>query len=155
MLNFPLLSAMQRASQILGQISAASKKSRSSGPSADTPADPILDREQIVCAAWPRAVGKKIAQHTRAAKLVRACLVVEVEDAVWQRNLFLLSRQIVTNLETALGPGVVTFVEFRILPPRREPQRAPAALRPFDESDSIADPGLRRLYRAARLKQLA
>ena len=142
---------MQRASQILGQISAASKKSRSSDP----PADPILDREQIVCAAWPRAVGKKIAQHTRAAKLVRNCLIIEVEDAIWQRNLFLLSRQIVTNLESALGPGIVTFVEFRILPPRREPHRAPAALRPFDESDHIADPGLRRLYRAARLKQLA
>ncbi len=146
---------MQRASQILGQISAASKTTRS----ANTPAGPILDREQIACASWPRAVGKKIAQHTRAAKLVRGCLVVEVEDAVWQRNLFSLSRQILANLESALGPGVVGHVEFRILPPRREPQRAAVASKaptlPFDESDHIADPGLRRLYRAARLKELA
>jgi predicted nucleic acid-binding Zn ribbon protein len=151
MLKFRLVPAMQRASQILGQISAASNKSKA--------ADPILDNEQIICAAWPRAVGRKIAQHTRAAKLVRNCLIVEVEDAMWQRNLFLLSRQIVANLESALGPGVVTFVEFRILPPRREPQRAAAASKsatlPFDESDNIADPGLRRLYRADRLKELA
>jgi predicted nucleic acid-binding Zn ribbon protein len=114
----------------------------------------LLDPGQIACAAWARAVGKKIAQYTRPAKLVRGRLIVEVEDAVWQRNLFVLTKHIVSNLEKALGPGIVTEVEFRVIPPRREPQRAETS-RPSDEADLIADPGMRRLYRAARQKELA
>jgi predicted nucleic acid-binding Zn ribbon protein len=141
---------MQRASQILGKFSAAPRKSKG--------ADPLLDPEELACAAWPRAAGKKITQHTRAAKLVRGRLVVEVEDAIWQRNLFSLSRHILSNLEKALGPGIVSDLEFRILPRRREPQRAEWSTQPAgeaDESDLIGDPGMRRLYRAARQKELA
>lgn len=132
---------MQRASQIIGHLSAASKQTKNS--------DPVLDREQIACAAWARAVGRKIAQHTRAAKLVRGRLIVEVEDAVWQRNLFTLTRHIAGNLEKAIGAGIVSEIEFRTMPPRREPQRAASSIPP-DESDAIEDPGMRRLYRSAR-----
>ena len=137
---------MQRASQIIGNLSAASKGRKGE--------DPLMDAGQIACAAWARAVGKKIAQHTRPSRLVRGRLIVEVEDAVWQRNLFTLTKHITSNLEKALGPGIVSEIEFRILPPRREPQRAAVSL-PEDESDLIADPGLRRLYRAARQKEIA
>ena len=77
------------------------------------------DAGDIVCAAWKRAVGKKIAAHSRASKLVRDKLVVEVEDWLWQRNLMGMSRQILKNLEQAVGPGIVADVEFRIMPPRR------------------------------------
>ncbi len=143
---------MQKASLIIGQISAADYHPKDS--------DPLLDPEQIACAAWPRAVGKKIEQHTRAAKLVRGRLVVEVEDVTWQRNLFTLSRHIVSNLEKALGPGIVADMEFRILPPRREPHRAVAMSGSAvpatpDEADAICDPGMRRLYRAARQRESA
>jgi hypothetical protein len=116
-----------------------------------------LSTEELVCSAWPSAVGKKIAMHTRAAKLVRTRLVVEVEDKVWQRQLFTLSRHIVGNLERALGPGLVEDVEFRIVPRRREAQRAaapvPALFR--DEADGIADPVMRSIYRASRSRALA
>jgi predicted nucleic acid-binding Zn ribbon protein len=145
---------MQRASQILGKISAAPRRSKG--------ADPLLDPEQLACAAWARAAGKKIAQHTRPAKLVRGRLVVEVEDAVWQGNLFSLSRHILSNLERALGPGMVSDLEFRIMPRRREPQRAESLAssgndvdRIVDDADDIGDPGMRRVYRAARQKELA
>ena len=137
---------MQRASQIIGGFSSAAKRVKD--------ADALLDPEQIACASWARAVGKKIAQHTRPARLVRGRLIVEVEDAVWQRNLFTLTRFITSNLEKALGPGIVTGVEFRVVPPRREPQRAETS-RPPDESDGIADPGMRRLYRVARQRESA
>ena len=53
----------------------ASKLIRGLGLPSDT-----ISPEQIACAAWASAVGKKIASHTRAAKLVRTRLVVEVED---------------------------------------------------------------------------
>jgi hypothetical protein len=32
----------------------------------------VIAPEQLCCAAWPEAVGKKIAGHTRPAKLVRS-----------------------------------------------------------------------------------
>lgn len=140
-LNFQRISPppMQRASQIIGRIS-------------KTP-QPVLDPEQVACAAWPRAVGAKLAKHTRAAKLVRGRLVVEVEDDTWKRNLFSLGRHIMGNLERAIGPGIVTDIEFRVLPRRREPQRAQTLdLSPPDEADAIEDPVLRRLYKTSRSK---
>ena len=106
--------------------------------------------------AWPRAVGKKLALNARATKLIRTRLVVEVEDAVWQRNLFTLSRQILAGLTKHVGPGVVDDLEFRVRPRRREPQRAlhstPLLI---DDADDIHDPVLRRLYKAARRRETA
>ncbi len=120
------------------------------------PGDPLTAGE-LACAAWPDAVGKRVAIHTRAARLVRTKLVVEVEDHVWQRQLFTLSRQILANLVKITGPGVVDDLEFKIIPRRRDPARAlhaaPAPL--LDEAESIADPVLRGIYRAARKKALA
>jgi len=116
------------------------------------PAESIT-AEELALAAWPEAVGKTIAAHTRAAKMVRKRMVVEVEDAVWQRQLFALTPQILRNLEKALGPGLAEEVEFRIVPRRREPQlatRAVPSAAPADESDAIADPVLRSIYRASR-----
>jgi predicted nucleic acid-binding Zn ribbon protein len=108
--------------------------------------------EELACAAWPDAVGKKVASHTRPARLVRKKLVVEVEDHTWQRQLFTLTRQILRNLERALGAELVEDLEFRIVPRRREPQRAMQAVpsMPVDEADAIEDPVLRSIYRAAR-----
>jgi len=118
-----------------------------------------LTPEEFACAAWPAAVGKRIAAHTRAARLVRTRLVVEVEDLVWQRQLFALTGQILRNLERNLGPGAVEDIEFRIVPRRIEPQvesrSADPAAAPADEADAIADPILRGLYRASRRRALA
>ncbi len=87
-----------------------------------------ISAEELACAAWPQAAGKKIAAHTRAAKLVRTRLVVEVEDHIWQRQLCALSGYILRNLEKGLGSGLVDDLEFRIVPRKREPQRAAAAI---------------------------
>ena len=107
---------------------------------------------EIACAAWPAAVGKKIAAHTRAANLVRTRLVIEVEDAVWQRQLFALSPHILRNLDRTVGPGIVDDLEFRIVPRKRDAQRAQTAVpsQPPDEAERIADPVLRSLYRLSR-----
>ncbi len=132
---------MERVSRIIGQLR--------------VPESPLTP-EQVVLSAWPRAVGKRLAVHTRAAKLVRTRLVIEVEDAVWQRNLFTLSRQILANLTRHIGPGIVDDLEFRVLPRRREPQRAlHAAPLLADDADAIEDPTLRRLYKSARRRETA
>jgi hypothetical protein len=116
-----------------------------------------LTVEELVRGAWANAVGKRVAEHTRAAKLVRTKLVVEVEDAVWQRQLFALTKQIVRNLEKSIGPGIVDDLEFKVMPRRRDAARAtisvPKAAPLFDEADAIQDPVLRDIYRAARKRE--
>jgi hypothetical protein len=117
-----------------------------------------ISPEEVACAVWPGAVGKRIAAHARAMRLVRTHLVVEVEDEIWRRQLMSLSGQILHNLEKSLGPGAVEDLEFRVVPPRRDPQRARAPLRaadPYDEANGIADPVLRSIYRASRKRALA
>jgi len=120
------------------------------------PGDTITDSD-LACAAWPQAVGKRIAAHTRAAKLVRRRLIVEVEDQIWQRQLFVLGYHIVRNLERQLGPDVVEDLEFRVVPRRREPQRAAQSTPGMnaDEADAIRDPVMRGLYKTARAKARA
>lgn len=121
------------------------------------PAETISPGE-LACTAWPLAVGKRIAGHTRASKLVRTRLVVEVEDDIWQRQLFALRPHIVSNLSKLLGGGFVEEVEFRVMPRRRGPQRAQAStgsLPLLDDANDIADPVLRNIYKASRKKALA
>lgn len=115
-----------------------------------------INAEELARAAWAEAVGKKIAGHTRAARMVRSRLVVEVEDQTWQRQLFALTPHILGNLAKNLGLGVVEDLEFRVRPRRREPGRAEQAVpRSEDEAVDIADPVLRGIYRASKKKALA
>jgi predicted nucleic acid-binding Zn ribbon protein len=97
-------------------------------------------------AAWNVAAGKKIARHTRAVALVRGSLVVEVEDQLWQRQLKTLSGYLVRNLEKALGEAMVTDIDFRPMPKRKEPQMAERAR----SSEDVLDPVLDMLYRQSR-----
>jgi hypothetical protein len=81
-----------------------------------------------------------------------------VDDAVWRRQLFTMSGMILEKIRKVLGPGIVEELEFRIAPPRRPPARETLGRKAaplFDEADRIADPALRRIYRAARKKELA
>jgi hypothetical protein len=118
----------------------------------------VITPEQLACAAWPEAVGKKIAAHTRASKLVRTRLVIEVEDHTWQKQLFALTRDILNNLDKTLGRGLVDDLEFRIVPRRREPELARVAMPALfaaDDADAIADPVLRDIYKQSRKRAQA
>jgi hypothetical protein len=121
--------------------------------------------EELACAAWPAAVGKRIAVHASAVALVRGNLVVGCEDGIWQKQLFYLKSHILRKIHEVLGDTTVTDVEFRIATPRRPPQVATRAYEQFgspltdargseteDESDGIADAGLRIIYRQSRKK---
>ena len=131
---------MERASKVIRQM----------GLPGDT-----LTAEELACAAWAGAVGKRVAERTRAVRMVRARLVVEVEDRTWQRQLFTLSGQILRNLERSIGAGVVEDLEFRVVPRKREPRRETRLAAPADEAETIADPVLRGIYRASRKRALA
>jgi predicted nucleic acid-binding Zn ribbon protein len=146
MLKYSYRRNMERASKLIGQLRLPGE---------------TITAEELACTAWAGAVGKKIAEHTRAARMVRTRLIVEVEDHIWRRQLFSLSRHILVNLAQRIGSGVVEDLEFRIVPlqadlaslRRKEPQRAAASVPGLaDDAALIADPVLRNIYRASRQK---
>ena len=108
-------------------------------------------------AAWPLAVGKTIANRTSVISLVRTRLVIQVEDKIWQRQLFTLRAQILTRLEEALGRRIVDELEFRIVVPTRKQVQSAALPQNaiVDEADDIRDPVLRGIYKSARRKATA
>jgi hypothetical protein len=110
--------------------------------------------EDVAKAAWPAAVGARIARHTEAVALVAGKLVVEVEDAVWQRQLWTLKSQILKRLVEVAGAGAPADVEFRVRA-RRRPVQAAQAAPATDEAEGIADPLLRALYRRDRKQRTA
>ncbi len=141
---------MDQASKIIGRLAGV---------------EDVISQERIACGAWKRAVGKRIAARARAVKLVRNTLIVEVEDELWRKNLWSLRYQILRNLEKAVGPEIVAELSLRVLPQRIAPQRADSGdrliLQPLDplmqtdEANGIEDPGMRRIYRAARRRETA
>jgi predicted nucleic acid-binding Zn ribbon protein len=128
---------MERAGRLIGKLK--------------LPPD-LADPESRARAAWALAAGKIIARHTRATGLVRGALVIEVEDYIWQRQLVTIKHFLVNNLASIVGDKVVTDIDFRPMPRRREPQRAETA-RPAVEG--IQDPVLELLYLQARKKESA
>jgi hypothetical protein len=124
----------------------------------------ILTDEQILQGLWPGAVGKAIARHTCKLKVVRETLVVEVEDAIWQRQLFPLSSQIVRRIQQLMGNDAIERIEFRVGIPKRQMQREEeTSVRPDqqapgscpDEAEQILDPVLKKLYRLSRKRASA
>ena len=87
------------------------------------PSRQVLSEDDLARAVWPAVVGRSIAAHTSRIKLVRATLVVEVEDGIWQQQLYRLSSQILDRLRKLTGSDSIEALEFRIAIPRRQPQR--------------------------------
>ncbi len=117
-----------------------------------------ISTEDLARAAWPAAVGKRIASHATAKCMVRDSLIVEVEDALWRKNLFQLRFQILGKLSEILGSGVVQEVEFRVPTALRRPPQPARRLNESaaaDEADGIDDPGMRIVYKQARKKASA
>ena len=116
-----------------------------------------ISTEELAVAAWSAAVGKRIASHATAKTLVRGSLIVEAEDAIWQRQLFHLRMHILAKLADVLGGGIIKDIEFRMATPRRPPQPAQQLNEPksADDADLIQDPSMRLLYKQARKKASA
>jgi hypothetical protein len=108
---------------------------------------------ELVRAAWPQAVGKRIASRARATGLAGETLIVEVDDEIWQGQLSTLRGQILEKLSQVLGRVIVTQIEFRLSVPRRLPQRASTAS--GDEAERIQDPSLRMAYKSSRRRARA
>jgi hypothetical protein len=127
-----------------------------------------LSPEQAALAAWPVAVGRKVARNSRAVSVVRGRLVVEVPDGIWQDQLRSLRHQILIRIAEDLGPEAVNDIDFRVVPPRRMPGREFLPVRgPLwetaydqtgaggDDADRIDDPVLSVIYKARRKRSTA
>lgn len=142
----PPVLGMERAARLINK----SKLSRS-----------VLSDDDLARAVWPAAVGKTIASHTVRVKIVRTTLVVEMEDAMWQKQLYPLASQILQRLRTVTGSNDIQDIEFRAAIARRQPQRAESreggTVQPVhtDEADHIQDPVLKRVYRMSRKRASA
>ena len=146
-MKLPPATTMERAGRLIGKLKFSPD---------------IADPEARARAAWSVAAGKKIAAHTRAVALVRGSLIVEVEDYIWQQQLWTLRQFLIRNLEKTLGESLVTDLDFRPMLParraplnetrRRMPQRAETAHPP---SEGIEDPVLETLYRQSKKKARA
>ena len=110
----------------------------------------LAEAETRARAAWPRAAGKRIASHARATALVRSTLVVEVGDAIWQRQLSTLRHFLLSNLARELGRDVVTEIDFRPTPKRRPPQPAMTARPTPAAVEGIEDPVMSLLYKRSQ-----
>ena len=122
----------------------------------------VFTNDDLARAVWPTAVGKSIAAHTSRLRLVRNTLVVEVEDAIWQKQLYHLTGSILERVRKVMGNDMVREIEFRIGIPRREAGRAETRERlelqnadASDEAESIRDPVLKKVYRLSRKKATA
>ena len=127
----------------------------------------IIGDDDIVRGLWPSVVGKVIARHTGKITMVRNKLVVEVEDPIWQKQLFCLSKQIVDRMQKLMGSTSVEDVEFRVTIQRKQPQRAESiaarseraigtfTARGSDEADGIQDAVLKKVYRLSRKRATA
>lgn len=68
----------------------------------------------IVFAAWSQCAGEMLRERTVPISFEKKRLVIAVEDKTWQRHLEDLSPTMIAKINSVLGHGTVTFVEFRI-----------------------------------------
>jgi hypothetical protein len=108
---------MERAGRLIAQL-----KSKSA-----------LSEGELALAAWPPAVGKRLAGKAKAVSYDSGSITVEVEDEIWRRNLAPLKNQILANLRKLTGVDLVSRIEFRLAVPRRPPVREDTAAEPIGE----------------------
>lgn len=89
----------------------------------------------LLRAAWPLAVGLRLAQRTEVLSLEGRTLIVRVPDGRWRKILHRLRREILQRLGEAAGPWAPRALGFAEAP-------APLAL-PIEAADPPESPGKR------------
>ncbi|MCJ7773806.1 MAG: DUF721 domain-containing protein, partial [Desulfobacterales bacterium] len=63
---------------------------------------------------WEDAVGQTIAENTRPAAFKGKILVVYVSSSTWMQQLQFLKKDIIANVNKALGKELIEEIKFRI-----------------------------------------
>jgi predicted nucleic acid-binding Zn ribbon protein len=69
-------------------------------------------REQRAVVDWKEIVGEKVASHSRAIRVDRGRLFVEVDSSVWAQELSLMKRRILRQVNVKAGERVIDNVHF-------------------------------------------
>jgi predicted nucleic acid-binding Zn ribbon protein len=69
-------------------------------------------REEGAVAFWEEIVGESIAKNTKAVKIYRGELLVEVKSAAWKQQIQMMKRQIISKINQRLGKGTVKQIRF-------------------------------------------
>ncbi|MGH9593444.1 MAG: DciA family protein, partial [Bryobacteraceae bacterium] len=97
---------------------------------------PGIEAPELAFAAWTAAMGERLASRAMASALVRDKLIIDVEDKVWQQQLYQLRGPIMAKLTALLGSGVVNELEFRVRGPKAEVPRRPPRRATSVQSDA-------------------
>ena len=96
-------------------------------------------RETAAVVAWNHVAGEALRQQTALISLQQHRLIVAVTDAIWRRQLESMSGQLLFRLNSLLGQGVVTFIEFQVEPSvvqsAKEGRQAEESIRPKPERE--------------------
>lgn len=128
-----------------------------------------LNREdKRLTAAWNKAVGNRIAVHTRPDKLQRDTLFVKVSDSVWMQQLHFLKQDILGKINQLLEGKTVTNIHFSLgktspLPATEDklPGAARHSLKARDKrmieenTASIADPELKDILKKVMTREIS
>jgi len=127
---------------------------------AQTGDDPEMT-EVAAKIAWSRVAGEGLRRHAVPFRLYRKTLIVSVADAIWQKQLHAMSREMVSRINHLLRRDLVNAIEFRIdpaalrlQPANEEPARDTRADQPVPKelvsaAVEISDPDLRRRFISA------
>jgi predicted nucleic acid-binding Zn ribbon protein len=69
-------------------------------------------REQRAVVDWESIVGEKVASHSRAVRVDRGRLFVEVDSSVWAQELSLMKRRILRQVNERTGDRVIEQLHF-------------------------------------------
>lgn len=72
--------------------------------------------EAAALAAWRHGVGEGLQNHAVATKLEANILIVEVRDAIWQKQLGTMKEQLLFRVNSVLGQPIVKDIELRVNP---------------------------------------
>lgn len=116
----------------------------------------IVTDEELARAAWKAAVGDRLEIRARFRGLVRDRIVIEVDDALWQRQMTAMEGQILGKLSRIAGKAIANQIEYRIAIPKPGPEMETEAEFRLQmanpEARGIKDSGLRRVYLQSKRK---
>jgi hypothetical protein len=72
--------------------------------------------EAAALAAWKHGVGEGLQNLAIATKLDDGTLIIEVRDAIWQKQLATMKDQLLFRVNSVLGKAIVKDIELRVNP---------------------------------------
>jgi len=102
--------------------------------------------ELAVKLAWARAAGAGLRRHAVAFRLDGRVLLVSVADAIWQKQLQLMSAELIYRMNNILGQSIIESLSFRIDPAALSENPAASAMR---EAQTPREPAPTELLFAA------